>query len=165
MVKEQHKVETVQNAEDSQAVQPTGRFGYREMPDAIAPQWANGGGLVADFPSDKAIALDGTVGRFSDLKATAATDPRARVFVSGDGMSGLGAMGLDEDLRLLIQAFVQGSRCDDRKTPQATPASDAQGDIEIALHGLNLAPKEEAELHRLIRALVRERLAGKEAAK
>jgi hypothetical protein len=40
--------------------------------DAMAAQWAKGGGLVADFPSDKSIPLDGRVGSFSDLEETAA---------------------------------------------------------------------------------------------
>jgi hypothetical protein len=124
---------------------------------------------MADFPSDKAIPVDGRVGRFSDLEETAApataSDTRVRIFVSGDGVSRPGAMGLDEDLRLLVQAFVQGSRSSDRRTTPATSASDAHGNIEIALHGLNLAPEEEGELHRLIRDLVRKRTAGKEAAK
>jgi hypothetical protein len=124
---------------------------------------------MADFPSDKAIPLDGMVGSFSDLEETAApataNDSRIRVFVSGDGVSDPGVMGLDEDLRLLVQAFIQGSRSSDRQTTPATLASDVHGDIEIALHGLNLAPEEEGELHHLIRELVRKRVASKEATK
>ena len=124
---------------------------------------------MADFSSDKAFPLDGRVGRFSDLEEIAApataNDSRLRVFVSGDGVSDPGAMGLDEDLRLLVQAFIQGSRSSDRKTTPATSASDAHGDIEIALHGLNLAAEEECELHQLIRELVRGRVASKEATK
>ena len=124
---------------------------------------------MADFPSDKTIPLDATIGSFSDLGETAApataNDCRVRVFVSGDGVSDPGVMGLDEDLRLLVQAFIQGSHSSDRQSTPATSASDAHGDIEIALHGLNLAPEEEGELHHLIRELVRKRVAGKEAAK
>ena len=124
---------------------------------------------MADFPSDKAILLDGTIGSFSDLEETAApataSDRRLRVFVSGDGTSDPSAMGLDEDLRLLVQAFIQGLHSSDRRKTAARPTSLAHGDIEIALHGLNLAPEEEGELHHRIRELVRKRVTGKEAAK
>ena len=124
---------------------------------------------MGDIPSDKAIPLDGRVGRCSELEETAApattSDSRIRVFVSGDGVSDPGVMGLDEDLRLLVQSFIQCSRSSDRQTTPAVSASDAHGDIEIAVHGLNLAPEEVDELHHLIRELVRKRMAGKEAAK
>jgi hypothetical protein len=73
-------------------------------------------------------------------------------------------MGLDEDLRLLVQAFIQGSHSSHRNTALATSASHPKGDIEIALHGLNLAPEQEDKLRHLIRELVRGRTAGKEAA-
>ena len=114
---------------------------------------------MADFPTD--VPLDGTVGGLTNLDviATSATTDisRIRVFVSGDGVSKRGAMGLDEDLRLLVQAFIQGSS--DRGTAAETSASGADGDIKIALHGLNLTPENERELHQLIRQMVRERVA------
>jgi hypothetical protein len=124
---------------------------------------------VTDFPTDKGIPLDGTVGSLSDLDETAAPATseisRIRIFMSGDGVFYPGAMGLEEDLRLLVQAFLHGSRSWDRDATREKSASDAYGDIQIALHGLKLAPEEERELHHLVRELVRERLAGKEATK
>lgn len=124
---------------------------------------------MADFPSDKAIPLDGMIGSFRDRGETDApateNDRRIHVFMSGDGVSDPGAMGLDEDLRLLVQAFIQGSHSGVRPTSHATSASHAHGDIQIALHGLNLTSQQERELHHLVRELVGKRVAGREAAK
>ena len=124
---------------------------------------------MADFPTDKGIRLDGTVGTFSKLDvsiAPATTDiSRIKIFVSGDGVSETRAMGLDEDIRLLVQAFIQGSRSCERETAAETSYSEAHGDIKIALHGLNLAPEEERELHHLIRELACKRMGGKGATK
>jgi hypothetical protein len=72
-------------------------------------------------------------------------------------------MGLAEDLSLLVQRFIQSPPPSAREKASATPPSGQHGDIEIALHGLNLDPDQEAQLHHLIRELVHERIAGKEA--
>jgi hypothetical protein len=126
-------------------------------------------GKVPDFPTDKGIRLDGTVGRLSDRGETAAFETadisQIQVFVSGAGVSDPRAMGLEEDLRLLVQAFIRGSRSCDRETATDALASDVHADIKIALHGLTLAPEEEHQLHHLIRELVRKRAAGKGATK
>lgn len=124
---------------------------------------------MADFPTKKGIPLHGRVGIFSNLDenvahATAGTS-RIQVFVSGRGISHPSAAGLDEDLRLLVQSFVQGSRYRNRETASKALTSDADRDIKIALHGLNLAREREQELHHLIRELVRKRVAGKEETK
>jgi hypothetical protein len=124
---------------------------------------------MTNFRTHKGPPLDGTVGTLSELDQSAAPatagNSRIQVFVSGDGVSDPGAIGLDEDLRLTIQGFIQRSRSGDRETAPDTPASDADGNIEIALHGLNLSPEEERELHHLLRELVRKRVAGEGATK
>jgi hypothetical protein len=117
---------------------------------------------MADFPHDKAIQLSGTVGSSARVKEPAlfgspGKSPLA-VFVSGHAPSDPGAMGLAEDIQLLIQAFIQSPASADRQRAQTSPATDEHGDIEIALHGLKLDPDREAELHRRIRELVRKRL-------
>jgi len=124
---------------------------------------------VADSPTEQGVPLDGTVGGVTnrDVTSTSAmTDiSRIRVFVSGDGVSEPGAMGLDEDLRLLVQAFIRGSRCSARGMAGETSAFSAEEDVKIALHGLNLTPENERELHHLIRQMVSERVAGRRITK
>jgi hypothetical protein len=124
---------------------------------------------VTDCPTEQGVPLDGMVGGMTNYDVTstsAMTDTsRIRVFVSGAGVSEPGAMGLDEDLRLLVQAFIRGSHCSDEGMAAETSASSAGEDIKIALHGLNLAPEQERELKQLIRELVRKRVANKGAIK
>ena len=119
------------------------------------------------FPTFNGILVNGTVGTLSELGETSApvtaVNPGIRVFLSGKGVSG--AIGLDEDLRLLVQGFIQRSHSREEKTSPDTPVSERDGKINIALHGLNLAPGEERELHHLIRELVHKRVAGKETIK
>jgi hypothetical protein len=105
------------------------------------------------------MPLDAIVGSFRDIRkeAPSAVDPaafRLSVFVSGD--SDADTMGLADDVRLLIDAFVRDPASVDLKTSGAAPEEDADpdGDVEIALHGLNLGPEDERALHRLIRGLV-----------
>jgi hypothetical protein len=72
-------------------------------------------------------------------------------------------MGLAEDLTLLVQAFIRRPASEVQSRQPAPP--DRDDDIQIALHGLDLDPHAEAELHGHIRKLVRDRLAPKEAEK
>jgi hypothetical protein len=74
-------------------------------------------------------------------------------------------MGLAGDLSRLVQGFIQDLPSSAREKASGTPPSGQHEDIQIALHGLNLNPDQEAQLHQLIRELVRERVAGKEAGK
>ena len=112
-----------------------------------------------EFSSEEAKPFDAIVGGFRDIRKEApiAQDPvafRLAVFVRGD--SDADTMGLADDVRLLIDAFVRDPASVDRETFGAAPASgaDPDGDVEIALHGLNLGPEDERVLHRLIRGLV-----------
>jgi hypothetical protein len=119
---------------------------------------------MTDFKTKNSILLDGTVGNPTNLyknSDTTGSVSRIQVFVSGIGSSNPNAKGLDEDLRLVVQSFIRDSRSSNRETASKGSVSDAQGAIKIALHGLNLSPKEEQELHHLIREVVRKRVAGK----
>ena len=118
---------------------------------------------MAEFPSDEALRLDGTIGTFADdaKEASTAIDQRfLRVAVFGDDVSDTDAIGLADDVRLLVQAFIHDHALTERETPPTVPipGADPDEDVEIALHGLGLGRAEEDKLHRLIRDLVRERL-------
>jgi hypothetical protein len=116
-----------------------------------------------EFPSEEAMPFDAIVGSFQDIgKEAPVEDPaafRLPVFVKGD--SDADTIGLADDVRLLIDAFVRDPASFERERSADAPASDADpdGDIGIALHGLNLGPEDERVLHRLIRGLVAERRA------
>jgi hypothetical protein len=117
-----------------------------------------------EFSSDEAMPLDGIVGAFKDIckRAQTAKDPQVlRVPVFVDGFSGADAMGLADDVRLLLDAFVRDPASVERERSAAAPAADADSDrnVEIALHGLNFSPEDERVLHRLIQGLVAERRA------
>src|SRR5436190_20241455 len=104
------------------------------------------GGLVADSPSDGAIPLDATVGSLDQLEEAApfasAADVPVRVSITGDAVANPAAMGLAEDVSLLIHRFVQrpASAAQERTRTEAPRVSGADGDIQIALHGLPLDP-------------------------
>ena len=113
---------------------------------------------MGEFSFDEALGLDAIVGGFYDpRKEPQIAEHHIAVFV--DGMSGADAMGLADDARLLIEAFVRDPASFDREMPPAAPTPDPDGDLEIALHGLNLGPEDERVLHGLIRDLVAERRA------
>lgn len=124
---------------------------------------------MADSPSDGAIPLDATVGSFHQLEEAApfasAADVPVRISLTGDGVSGTAAMGLAEDLSLVVQGFMQ-RRASARETARtkAPRVSGPDEDIQIALHGLQLEPEAEDELHQAIRELVRDRVARSETA-
>jgi hypothetical protein len=116
------------------------------------------------------MPLDAIVGGFeaTGKEAPMAEDPEVlRVAVFVDGVSDADAMGLADDVRLLLDAFVRDPASVERERSAAAPAPDADpdGDVEIALHGLNLGPEDERLLHRLIRGLVAERRAPGETAR
>jgi hypothetical protein len=120
--------------------------------------------VVPEFSSDEATPLDAIVGGFENLgkEAPIAEDPgvfRIPVFVKG--LSDADAMGLADDVRLLLDAFVRdpASVERERSAAAAAPDADPEEDVGIALHGLNLGPEDERVLHRLIRGLVAERRA------
>jgi hypothetical protein len=113
---------------------------------------------------DDAPPLDAIVGGFEDRRKEASTaeDPsvfRLPVFVKGD--SDADTMGLADEVRLLLDAFVRDPASVERERSADAPASDADpdGDVGIALHGLNLGSEDERVLHGLIRGLVAERRA------
>ena len=122
------------------------------------------GRVVPESPSDEALPLDAIVGGFGDIRTevSIAGDPavfRLPLFVKGD--SDADTIGLADDVRLLLDAFVRDPASVERERSADAPASDADpdGDVGIALHGLNLGPEDEGVLHRLIRGLVAERRA------
>jgi hypothetical protein len=127
--------------------------------------------LVTSNPFDETLALDGVVGPLDCLEETSPfarpDDVPIRISVAGDGPSGPNAMGLAEDLALLAREFVQRrAPSGEQRSRAAEPApADTDGEVEIALHGVELDPEAKKELHRLIRELVRERTAGGEEAK
>lgn len=112
---------------------------------------------MGEFSFDEALGLEAIVGSFYDAR----TEPliaEHHVAVFVDGMPGAVAMGLADDARMLIEAFVRDPASFDRETPPAdTP--DPDEDFGIALHGLNLGPEDERVLHGLIRDLVAQRVA------
>lgn len=117
-----------------------------------------------EFSSDEATPLDALVGGFDDVRKEApiAEDPAVfRIPVFARGVSDADRMGLADDVRLLLDAFIRDPASVERKTGAATraPEADPEEDVSIALHGLNVGPEDERELHRLIRGLVAERRA------
>jgi hypothetical protein len=125
---------------------------------------------VADSPADEAIPLDATVGSLDQLDVVApfasAADVPVRVSITGDAVPDPAAMGLAEDVSLLIEGFMQrrASAAQGRSRTEAVRVPGPAIDIRFALHGLQLDPEAEDELHHLIRGLVRDRLARAETA-
>jgi hypothetical protein len=120
--------------------------------------------VAPDFSSAEARPFDAIVGGFEDMRKEApiAEDPAAfRLPVFVKGVEDADGMGLADDVRLLIDAFVRDPASVERERSAAAPAPDADPgeDVEIALHGLNLGPEDERVLHRLVRGLVAERRA------
>ena len=117
-----------------------------------------------EFSSDEATPLDALVGGFEDCRkeASSAEDPAAlRVPVFVRGVSDADGMGLADDVRLLLDAFVRDPAAVGREAAATrAPDADPEEEVGIALHGLSLGPEDERELHRLIRGLVAERRAS-----
>jgi hypothetical protein len=120
---------------------------------------------VRNFPS----SLDGVVGVLS-VSGTAAAggalpparpeDLRLCVFISGAGSSDPDAVGLDEDIRLLVNDYVRRARTSTTQPKTPAPASQGHGDVHIALHGLNLTAEQASELRQLISDLIAKRAAS-----
>jgi hypothetical protein len=97
---------------------------------------------VADSPADGAIPLDATVGSLDQLEVAApfasAADVPVGVSITGDAVSDAAAMGLAEDLSLLVQGFMRrpASAARERSRTEAQRVSGHDVDIQIALHGL-----------------------------
>ena len=126
---------------------------------------------MADPPSDEAVPLDATVGSFDQLEhATpfaSAADAPVRVSITGDTVPDAAAMGLAEDLGLIIQGFARRRASAAQGRPRPDESRDpgrAEDDIQVSLHGLELDPEAEDELHRLIREFVRDRFTRAETA-
>ena len=126
------------------------------------------------FPRDAtkvARAFDGVVGSpFESDNAPpgpSSLDSQLYVSVSGDALYSSWAMGLEDDVRLLAQAFAEGgaSLCREMVEGLSTQSSrqsrspDRDEGISVELGGLELDPGDEDELRDLIRMLVEERIA------
>jgi len=120
---------------------------------------------VSDSPFDEAVPLDGTVGNVEDLvEVPPIGEGVLQVFVSGDAVSGSGAVGLARDLEQLVHEFVRRSgsmRAEGTRVPETTRSGEDE-ELDIALRGLGLDSDAEAELHRLIRGRILGCLAGGE---
>jgi hypothetical protein len=127
--------------------------------------------FVTSNPFDDTLAFDGVIGPLDRLDETSPfsrpDDVPIRISVTGDGASDPKAMGLAEDIAMLVQEFVQHWAPSDEQRSRAAESApgDTNVDVEIALHGVELDPKARKELHRLIRELVRERTTGEAEAK
>lgn len=120
----------------------------------------------ADIPQP----LDGVVGQPFESGARAGMSPsesQVYVAVSGEAMYASWAMGLEEDLRVLGQAFAEGgaSLCREmiesvaERSSSESRSADRFEEIDVALYGLKLDSDDEDELRDLIRLLVTERIA------
>jgi hypothetical protein len=95
------------------------------------------------------------------------SDSQVYVCLSGDARSASWAMGLEEDVRLLALAFAAGgaelaheiTRGHLPRSSSRSRSPEQREDVGVALHGLNLDPRDEEELRDLIRMLVEKRIA------
>ena len=119
---------------------------------------------MTGFPSDEAIPLDGTVGALGDeVEAVpfGGAEVELRVHIAGEAVTDPTAMGLADDLGLLVEAFMRRRPDLQEQARSAPPEPDDE--IQVALHGLGLEPDAEQDLQRRVQQLVRNRLAQKEA--
>ncbi len=124
-----------------------------------------------DESPDIPQALDGIVGLPFESGAAPPTlsslDSQVYVSVSGDALHAAWAMGLEDDLNLLAQAFARGeaSLCremiegGETRSSSQSRAADRHEEVDVALHGLDPDSGDEDELRALIRLLVEERIA------
>jgi hypothetical protein len=122
--------------------------------------------VTPEFSFDEAMPLDAIVGGLETTRKAVPIpeDPQVlRVEVFVQGVSDADAMGLADDVRLLVDAFVRDPRSVERERSSAAQGREADPgeDVQIALHGLNLTPEEERALHRFIRGVVAERRASR----
>jgi len=93
-------------------------------------------------------------------------DSQVYVSVSGDALSASWAMGLENDVKLLALAFAAGgaklahelTRGRLRRSSGRSRKPEQREDVAVAVHGLNLDPRDEEELCDLIRMLVEKRI-------
>jgi hypothetical protein len=128
-------------------------------------------GRIDEWPLDDAKELDAILGLPSESdeglprRSSAA---QVHVSVAGDARSASWAMGLEEDVRLLAEAFAAGGSALAHEItrgllPRASSRRrkpDRGDDVEVALRGLMLDSRDEEELRDLIRMLVEARIAG-----
>jgi len=128
-------------------------------------------GPIDEWPLDDARELDAIVRLPSEPdEGLPRRSSAAQVYVSvaGDARSASWAMGLEEDVRLLAEAFAAGgSALAHQITRGLLPRSssrtrkpDRREEVDVALHGLMLDSRDEEELRDLIRMLVEARIAG-----
>jgi hypothetical protein len=108
---------------------------------------------VGAFSFDEALGLDAIVGSPDGIEQEPPLDEH-HIAVFVHGVSGADAMGLADDAKLLIEAFVRDPTSFDRETRTAARPPDPEGGLEIALHGLSLGPEDEHVLRSLLHDLV-----------
>jgi hypothetical protein len=130
---------------------------------------------VNGFPSPESIPVDGLVGTLADNPvgpSLGRVEPQLRVVISGDGVGGPVAMGLAEDVEVLITGFIRRSAAATPATSHsAVPSHESDDDsddsddseISLSLHGLGLDADAERDLRRRVLAMVRNRLASEES--
>src|SRR6266516_5866725 len=92
--------------------------------------------VAPESSSEEAMPLDAIVGGFEDIRKDApiAEDPavfRLAVFVKGD--SDADTMGLADDVRLLLDAFVRDPAAVERERSAAAPAPDADPGEDVGI--------------------------------
>jgi hypothetical protein len=129
---------------------------------------------MSEWPIDKTLALDGIVGLPLEpngaLQTVSSPDSQLRVSVSGDALTEPWAMGLEDDVRLLAQAFAAGgvSLCREMtehlvtRSAGQSPPPDENKDVDV-----QFSPDSgvDDDLRDLIRMLIRERIARSGARK
>jgi hypothetical protein len=126
------------------------------------------GGAIDEWPFEESDEFDGFVG-FPLESDEPPPSQSSQVYVSApDGPSVSWAMGLEDDVRLLAQAFAAGGTDLCRKLIEGLPPRSSgwsrspqrKEEVQVALHGLELDSSEEEELRDLIWMLVEKRIAG-----
>src|SRR2546430_7799568 len=126
------------------------------------------GGAIDEWPFEEPGEFDGFVG-FPWESDEVPPSQSSQVYVSApDGPSVSWAMGLEDDVRLLAQAFAAGGTDLCREwieglQPRSSGRSRSlqrKEEVQVALHGLELDAGEEEELRDLIWMLVEKRIAG-----
>jgi hypothetical protein len=122
-----------------------------------------GRGAIEEWPFDEgASEVDGVVGvPWESHERHSTESSQIYVSVSADLSA---AIGLEDDVRLLVQAFATGGAALCREItegllPRSAGRSESpdQQEVDVALHGLGLDSNDEEELRDLIRMLVQDR--------
>jgi hypothetical protein len=134
-------------------------------------------GPIDEWPLDDGGELDAILGlpglplEPDERLRGQSSDAQIYVSVAGDARSVSWAMGLEEDVRLLAEAFAAGGAALAHevtggllsRSSSKTRKPDRREDVAVALDGLMLDPGDEEELRGLIRMLVESRIAGESA--